>query len=208
MWLKTLRESRWKFNTGAGGGLGLDLFLTSGGVVVLKPPAGPLEQFAYAGTGMGVSVPILKLLRLGKFELPKLNIRGRGVAGAGATKGFDSDGTVYMTEAFRGQELQLKNFEGGVIYIDWSVGYLAGWSGTFMLAGIDPSLMKLATVPVAGTMFLRRAIMSAPVFIKTQGRMEGLADSFGVGLMFGQMTYQGTEPIPRQGPVNELPGVN
>ncbi|WP_431018543.1 hypothetical protein ACQ4K0_10980 [Burkholderia cepacia] len=208
MWIKTLRESQWKFKTGAGGGVGLDLFLASGGVIVLKPPSGQLEQFAYTGTGMGVSVPILKWLKLGKLELPKLNVRGHGVSGAGATKGFDSDGDVYMTEAFHGQELQLKNFEGGVIYIDWSIGYLAGWSGTFMLAGIDPRLMKLATVPVAGGIFMRQAIMSAPIFIKTQGQMEGLADSLGIGLMFGQMTYQGAEPIPKQGPVSELPGVN
>ncbi len=208
MWLKTLRESRWRFNTGAGGGGSLDLLLASGGVIVLKPPSGQLEQFAYAGTGIGVSVPILKWLKLGKLELPKLNVHGRGVAGAGATKGFDSDGVVYMTEAFHGQELQLKNFEGGVIYIDWSIGYLAGWSGTFMLAGIDPRLMRLATLPLAGGMFMRQAIMSAPVFIKTLGKMEGLTDSFGGGLMFGQMTYQGTEPIPRQGPISELPGVN
>ncbi|WP_175861805.1 hypothetical protein [Burkholderia cepacia] len=208
MWIKTLRESEWKYDTGAGGGGGLELLLASGGVMVFDPPSGQPEQFAYAGVGIGLSLPILKWLKLGKLELPKLNVRGRSVGGTGATKGFDSGGTVYMTEAFRGQELQLKNFEGGVIYVDWSIGYLAGWSGTYMLAGIDPHLMKLATVPLAGAVFMRQAIMSAPVCIKTRGRMEGWTDSFGAGVMFGQMTYQGTEPIPRQGPLSELPGVN
>ncbi|WP_157657087.1 hypothetical protein [Burkholderia ubonensis] len=208
MWTKTLRESEWKYDTGAGGGGGIELLLASGGVIVLDPPSGQPEQFKYAGVGVGLSLPVLKWLKLGKLELPKLNVRGRSVGGTGATKGFDSGGTVYMTEAFRGQELQRKNFEGGVIYVDWSVGYLAGWSGTFMLAGIDPRLMTLAMAPFAGGLFMRQAIMSAPVFIKTRGRMEGWTDSFGGGFMFGQMTYQGTEPIPRQGPVSELPGVN
>ncbi|WP_321818263.1 MULTISPECIES: hypothetical protein [unclassified Paraburkholderia] len=208
MWIKTLRESNWKYDTGAGGGGGIDVVLASGGVVVLDPPTGQPEQFAYAGVGMGITFPILKWLKLGKLELPKLNVQGRSVGASGATKGFDSSGKVYMTEAFRGTELEIRNFEGGVIYVDWSLGYLAGWSGTFMLAGIDPRLMKLATVPVAGAAFMRQAIMSAPVFIRTVGRMEGLTDSLGGGIMFGQLTYQSPEPAPKQGPVCEVPGVN
>ncbi|MCA8355093.1 hypothetical protein [Burkholderia cepacia] len=208
MWIKTLRESKWAYDTGAGGGVGLDLLLASGGVMVFDPPSGQPEQFTYASIGAGLSFPILKWLKLGKLELPKLNIHGRSVSGSGATKGFDSTGMVYMTEAFRGQELQVKNFEGGLLYIDLSFGYLAGWSGTFMLAGINPNLMKLAMVPLAGAVFMRQVIMSAPIFIRTRGRMEGWTDSFGGGLMFGQMTYQGKEPIPKQGPISELPGVN
>ena len=49
MWIKTLRESEWKYDTGAGGGAGLELLLASGGVMVFDPPSGQPEQFAYAG---------------------------------------------------------------------------------------------------------------------------------------------------------------
>ncbi|MBN3850508.1 hypothetical protein G3N58_27350 [Paraburkholderia sp. Ac-20342] len=98
-----------------------------------------------------------------------------------------------MTETFHGDELEAQNFEGGIIYLDWSAGYLAGWSGSYLLAGINLEIMKAAMVPWAGGTFLRQAIMSAPVFIKTQGRMEGLTDSIGAGLMFGQIHYQGAE---------------
>lgn len=113
-----------------------------------------------------------------------------------------------MTEAFHGSELQTKNFEGGVIYVDWSIGYLAGWAGSYILAGINPDLMRAAMVPWAGAAFLRQAIMSAPVFIKTHGRMEGITDSMGAGLMFGQMVYHGAEPVPHGGSPSEFPDGN
>ncbi len=113
-----------------------------------------------------------------------------------------------MTESFHGDELQTKNFEGGVIYLDWSIGYLAGWAGSYMLAGINLELMKAAMMPWAGGVFLHRAIMSAPVFIKTHGRMEGLADSIGGGLMFGQMAYQDAEPLPQDNSSSAFPAGN
>ncbi|WP_155635513.1 hypothetical protein [Burkholderia cepacia] len=82
MWIKTLRESKWACDTGAGGGVGLDLLLASGGVMVFDPPSGQPEQFTYASIGAGLSFPILKWLKLGKLELPKLNIHGRSVSGS------------------------------------------------------------------------------------------------------------------------------
>ncbi|MBN3803233.1 hypothetical protein GXB81_09215 [Paraburkholderia sp. Ac-20336] len=173
--------------------MNVDLLLASGGVIVVDPPSGPPRKFEYSGVGIGLSIPILKWLKLQKLELPKISIRGHGIGGSGSAKGFDSNGTVYMTETFHGDELEAQNFEGGIIYLDWSAGYLAGWSGSYLLAGINLELMKAAMVPWAGGTFLRQAIMSAPVFIKTQGRMEGLTDSIGAGLMFGQIHYQGAE---------------
>lgn len=101
-----------------------------------------------------------------------------------------------MTEAFHGAELRTKDFEGGVIYLDWSAGYLAGWAGSYLLAGINRELMEAAMLPWASAAFLRQAIMSAPVFIKTHGQMEGLTDAMGGGLMFGQIVHQGAEPVP------------
>lgn len=205
MWINALRESRWRYDTGAGGGTGLELLLVSGGVIVLDPPSGQPQQFAYTGEGIGVSVPLLKWLKLQKLELPKLTVRGHGIGATGSTKGFDSGGAVYMSEAFHGAELQAKDFAGGVIYIDWSIGYLAGWAGSYMLAGIDPELMTAAMVPWAGAAFIRQAMMSAPVFIKTHGRMEGLTDSMGGGLMFGHMVYEGADPAPQDGTSSDFP---
>jgi len=64
MWIKSLRESQWRYKTGAGGSLNVDLLLASGGVIVVDPPSGPPRKFEYSGVGIGLSIPILKWLKL------------------------------------------------------------------------------------------------------------------------------------------------
>ena len=142
--MKVLRKSKWVFDTSSGGGAGIDLLLASGGVIVLDDPSKQPQQFQYAGIGVGHAFSIPRLMRIPKLELPKIIINGHTAGGSGATKGFWSEGDVFMTEAFRGDELSIKDIEGGVIYADWSAAYLGGIGGSIMFAGINRELM-LAT---------------------------------------------------------------
>jgi hypothetical protein len=200
------RKSKWNYDTGAGISAGFDVFTATDSVLVLDDPSGRAQQFKYTGSGLAAS--ILGLAKF-KLELPKLTILDKSFSASGSTKGFDSDGVVYLTEAFHGADLNIKDIEGGTISFDGSGGYIAGYSGTVMFAGIHMWLMETLIASIGSrfvnNMFLQLALSSAPVVILSYGRTEGLIDSIGLDFMYGQMAYQGPEPIPHERAVREFP---
>jgi hypothetical protein len=181
-------ESSWAFYTSAGGGGGIGPLIVSGGMFVLKDPDGKLQRFNYAGSGLGWSFPLPKLLRTPHLTLPTIMYKGQEIGATGATVDFPGEGIVYITEACHGSDLTPKQIEGGAIYFDAGIGWLRGFSGTIMMAGINPELLE-AGVLIQRVMNL--AISTAPAVIFMYGQNEGLQQSAGLDGMFGQISYKG-----------------
>jgi hypothetical protein len=139
-----LRKSNWTFDTSAGDGGAFGVLLTSGGLIVLDDPEGNPQKFKYGGLGMGLSVPLPKLLHP-KLTLPKITIRGQEIAGTGSTTDFPGKGVVYETVACHGG-LTPQKLDGGVIYFDGSAGFLYGKGVTVMLCGINPELLQIGVL--------------------------------------------------------------
>ncbi|WP_321962616.1 hypothetical protein [Paraburkholderia sp. J7] len=202
-------KSNWTYDTGAGVNLGFHFLTVTDSVLVLDEPSGRAQQFKYTGSGLAASLLGLGHVKLSRLELPKLTILDRNFSGSVSGKGFTSGGAAYMTEAFHGAELHIGDFEGGTVSFDGSGGYIAGWSGSVIFAGIRLTMMEalIASVgiPFARNMFLQLALGSAPIIILNYGQTEGLIDSVGVDFMYGQLTYQGPEPIPHRVPIPEFP---
>ncbi|NML30214.1 hypothetical protein [Paraburkholderia antibiotica] len=73
--MMVLRESRWKFNTSAGAGIGFGAFNSEGGMFALDAPSGQTHEYIFSGFGMGTSRGLAKLLRIPKLALPKVLIK-------------------------------------------------------------------------------------------------------------------------------------
>ncbi|WP_322045256.1 hypothetical protein [Paraburkholderia sp. J67] len=181
-----LRKSSWTFDTSSGGGTGFGALLMSGGLIVLDDPEGNRQKFKYGGLGMGLSVPLPKLLHR-KLTLPKITFRGQEIAGTGSTTDFPSQGVIYETAACHGG-LTPRKLDGGVIYFDGSAGLLYGKGVTVMLCGIDPELLEIGIMmrPV-----MTLAVNTASAVIVFRGVNEGLQEGLSGGLMLGQMQWQG-----------------
>ncbi|NIF77014.1 hypothetical protein F3J20_06295 [Paraburkholderia sp. Cy-641] len=165
----------------------LGAFLVSVGLLVLDDPEGKRQQFKYAGFGMGISVPIPKLLHR-KLTLPQITLKGREIAGTGSTTDFPSNGIVYETAACHGN-LTPQKLEGGAIYFDGSAGLLYGTDVTVLLCGIKPELLEMAIMIQS---FMALAVNAAPAVIVVRGVNEGLQEGLGGGLMPGQIIWKGT----------------
>lgn len=175
----TLRPSKWGYDTGSTGGIGVGALLASGGKFLLTDPTEQDQEFTYAGTGIGSgrTVGFLKIFDIG---LPKFLHLPREVAGTGSTLDYTSSGSVYMTSAFRGSELKRSDFVGGTIYIDAGVGVIAdGYSATIMLLGMNSALMMMG-ISMPQLPFFKLAINEAPAVLVMRG--------FNTGLQSGAMT--------------------
>src|SRR5580698_9345753 len=129
--IDSLRESNWKYDTGASIGIGTALLSTSGGTIRFHDPDDQNQDFSYAGFGIGlfsISTP--------KIKIPRLPVLNRDVTGTGAAKSFDGGALLYMTESFHGRELSKSDIQGGTVYLDAAAGLLAGYTGSVMLLGI------------------------------------------------------------------------
>lgn len=181
-------KSAWSFYTSAGGSASIGPLLASGGMFVLEDPEHNLRRFDYAGFGAGTGQPIPKLLRMPKLALPKITLKGQEFGIAGATKDFPTNGVVYITEACHGADLTPEQLEGGAIYFDLGAGWLRGYSGTLMVAGINPELLQMG---IMIQRLIELAISCAPAVILMSGQNEGLQESVSADFMFGQITYKG-----------------
>jgi hypothetical protein len=182
------RESAWTFHTSAGGGGGLGDYVASKGMFVLKDPKGNLQQFNYGGIGLGISVPIPKLMRKPHLALPNITLRGHELTLSGASVDFPSDGTVFVTEACRGPDVTIGQLEGATIYFDLAVGWLRGHSWTIMIAGINQELLELGVMMRPAW---NLAIATAPAVIFMHGDNEGVQQSAGIDGVFGGIQYAG-----------------
>lgn len=196
-----LRPSKWNYQTGATGGVGIEFVVASGGLIVLHDPAGQEQDFHYGGVGVGLSAGLkIPKIKLPKFTIPEIKmpkIGGRSVGGAGSTKDFTSAGSVYMTSAFQGQELTRADFQGGTIYVDAGAGLIVGYAGSAMLLGMNASLLALGAGPglamamaagPAGLIWLvEQAIESAPAVLLMHGWTVGPQAAVGAGILAGYL---------------------
>ncbi|MGE8158617.1 hypothetical protein ACQKRQ_00485 [Paraburkholderia sp. NPDC080076] len=81
-----------------------------------------------------------------------------------------------------------ENLEGGTIYVEGAAGYLFGGTGSFMLLGVNRELLLMGVVKPD---LIGMAIRSAPAAVVIAGVNEGLQDTVGFVLMFGQVKYKG-----------------
>ncbi|MFT4066272.1 hypothetical protein [Paraburkholderia sp.] len=163
----------------------------------LDAPSSQTHQYVYSGSGMGTSRGLSSLLRIPRFALPKVVVKENELSGSGSTTDFMSRGTLYLTDSFRGTDLvNPKSLEGGTIYLEGAAGYLFGGTGSFMLLGIDRDLLLMGIVKPD---LIGMAIRSAPAAMVVGGVNEGLQDTAGFALMFGQVKYSGlyAETSPR-----------
>ena len=182
------KESLWTFHTSEGGSGGLGDYIASKGMFVLKDPRGKLQQFNYGGVGLGLSVPIPKLMRKPHLALPDIMFHGREFSFSGATADFPSDGSVYITEACHGPDLTIDQLEGSTIYYDLAIGWIRGYSWTLMIAGINQELLELGVMMRPAW---NLAIATAPAVIFMHGQNAGMQQSIGVDGVFGGLQYTG-----------------
>lgn len=171
------KESKWIFDTSATGGVGVGLVTGSGGLIQLKNPAGMPVKFHYGGAGVGLSAGG-KLPKIPK--VPKIDLKGK--SGSGSTTDFTSNGAVYITEAFEGDELDTDDFRGPCIFLDGGAGLIVGYSGTAFLVGIDPIKLALA---VANPVAIQLAYASAKAVVCVRGWNTGAQAGGGVSINMG-----------------------
>ncbi|BFG75395.1 hypothetical protein PTKU46_34280 [Paraburkholderia terrae] len=184
-----LRKSQWQFNTSAGTGIGLGAFNNEAGMFALDAPHNRTHKYVYSGFGLGQSRGLSTLLRLPRLALPKVIIKNDELNGSGSTTDFASRGWLYLTNSLNGTDLgKPEDLEGGTIYLEGAAGYLFGGTGSFMLLGISRKLLLMGIVKPD---LIGMAIRSAPAALITAGVNEGMQDTVGVALMFGQVEYRG-----------------
>lgn len=181
--MSVFRESGWTFDSSAGYGLGLQFLSASGGKIVMRDPKKQSHGFYYSGFGVTAGFPIPKI------KLPPLPGVNRNISATGAPDSFESAGIMYMTDSFLGSELTKSDIQGGAIYFDVSGGLLAAAGMSFMLLGINISLlMPLVLNPGLFANLASNAIKSAPALLVMGGTAEGLiASVVGGGAMIGHL---------------------
>ena len=182
MSLVDLERSHWKYETGATGGIGIEFVAASGGAIYLDDPAGKVERFFFGGLGAGLSFG-LKIPKL-----PKLQLRGKSIAGAGSTKDFTSRGRVWKRTRFHGRELARSDLQGAVVFVEGAIGLGVGASGDAMLFGINPFLLTLAiSNPLLQTVLMPRALDTAAGAMAFIGLNAGPQAGGGVAGLVGYM---------------------
>ena len=87
---------------------GLGYFAASGGEVVLNPPSGAPKGFYYGAAGVGLSIGLKKIPKIGKIlDARSLSERGTGVV---APKSFWNHGVVYGVDGVSGDEQSVQDF--------------------------------------------------------------------------------------------------
>ncbi|NHZ36739.1 hypothetical protein [Massilia rubra] len=158
--------------TSATGGVGLGFFAASGGLVRLKDPSGKLVDLHYGAVGLGLSQGF-KSPKLPKLpEFPQLNVQSK--SGALSTTDFPAFGNVFVTKAHTNDDLTLDDIKGNCIICEIGAGYIAGYSATAILVGINPAYLGFGQVgPVL-------AAASAKGIIIMHGVNAGLQIGYGV----------------------------
>lgn len=181
MSITDLTPSGWSYETGATGGLGVAFVAGSGGALYLNPPGGGQETFYFgalgAGWSFGFKIP----------KLPKVQLRGKSIAGAGSIKQFPSGGLIWRRESL-GKELTKSDIQGGVVFVEGAIGLGVGASGDAMLFGINPAALMggLATLTVAPQV-LTGALMTAKGAMTFGGVNVGLQAGGGIAGLVGLM---------------------
>ncbi|APR38094.1 hypothetical protein [Paraburkholderia sp. SOS3] len=156
---------------------------------VLDDPSQSAHQYVYSGFGPSMSSSLAERLHVPRASLPKFIFKKDELSGSGSTADFTSAGTLFLTESFKGVDLNNpKSLEGATVYLEGAVGYLFGGTGSLMLLGINRQLLLMAMV---SPVMMRAAIASAPAVLTISGVNEGLQDIAGFGFLLGQVSYRG-----------------
>ena len=130
-----LRKSQWQFNTSAGAGIDFGVFNSEGGMFAVCAPSGQTYGYTFSGFGMGKSQGLSTMLRIPRFSLPKVKVKGDELSGSGSTTAFTSRGWLYLTDSFKGTDIvNPRSLEGGTIYLEGAAGYLFGGTGSLCLS--------------------------------------------------------------------------
>lgn len=178
--MEDLRLSKWKFDTSDGLSLGFAFTAMSGGLVSLIDPKKKTHHFHYGGFGVGGSVGF----SLTKIEMPKGIIENYIPSGSGSLTSFPSKGTVYMTRAFKGDELTKADICGVAAYAEFGASAVAGYGGTIMFLGLN-QLLVLAGEAAPPLHLIGLAIAEAPAILVMQGSSVGPSVSFGANGLLG-----------------------
>jgi outer membrane protein OmpA-like peptidoglycan-associated protein len=118
-----MRLSHWKFDNSATFGAGAGIFTGGGGKLWFKTDDGNTTFFYYGGVGFGLGIG----LKLGKTDV---NL-------GGSTTDMFNAGAVFMTDGFKGRELEPDDFTGFCTITDITVSAGRGGSATAMFAGMS-----------------------------------------------------------------------
>jgi hypothetical protein len=166
------KESAWKFNTFGSGGLSVGFVAVSGGQVVLDDPSGNATTFTYGGAGGGLSAG-LKIPKIGKIQIKT----PKGPAtGSGGPMAFPSTGALYITDAFKGDELSTSDIQGLCAFVEVGGGIIGGGSGVAML--LDLNGWWLAGIPTTVPLLLGSAsamLLMAGLNVGVQAQVGGAA---------------------------------
>lgn len=186
-----VNESRWQYQTASGGGLTVVMVAGSGGSIILRSPQGEDVSYRYGGVGVGVGFGA-RLPRFGKINI---QIKGKGVAAAGAAEAFPSTGKVFVSDALVDRDLTSDDITGPCMYTEVGVGLGIGGSATALLFGLDPKLLALsvalssnpATSLIASSTVNRQLARSAKGAVVMAGVNAGLQAGGGAAIYMGYL---------------------
>ncbi|TCP71724.1 hypothetical protein [Sphingomonas sp. PP-CE-1G-424] len=173
--------SKWTYETGATGGIGIAIVAVSGGAIFLKSPKGNVERFVFGGLGAGWSAGF-KIPKM-----PKVAIRGKNVAGAVSTKDFPSVGWVFRSAKLGNRDLTADDIRGAVVFVEGGLGLIGGAAVDGMLFGINPVMLLAGITNPALSMLTSRAIADAAGAVIFGGLNVGVQAGGGIAGLVGYM---------------------
>lgn len=130
-----LVPSQWTYDTGATGGVGIGFIAGAGGALYFRGPGGEQQIFHFGALGAGLSFGV-KLPKL-----PKPQIRGKGLSGAGSVTQLPSVGRLWKRSWFGQRELTRNDIQGAIVFLEGALGLGVGGSGDVMLFGINSAAL-------------------------------------------------------------------
>jgi hypothetical protein len=121
--LRMRKRSAWEFSTSMGRSISVLFVGAAAGGIILTSPTGGNVLFNYGSAGVGLSVGIKYSTSFSTYD---------------ATSG----GRVYLLDTFSGDELAVRDIEGGCLIGEFSLGAALGGSFTGMLLGIPLQVLE------------------------------------------------------------------
>lgn len=128
------RKSKWKFKTSSGAAISFDFVGAQKSSFTLENGGGLIQKFDYAAAGAGLSVgPPTKVL----------DQKPPSIGASGSTEDYWSVGSIYLTEGFSKEELDVSDVEGLCQIFEAGASAYIGITGTFMALGIPTDRMPM-----------------------------------------------------------------
>jgi hypothetical protein len=181
-------ESRWTYDTSAGGGVGVGPVSVSRGMFVLDDPSDRKYKYRYetGGLGLGSGLRLPSRLQLPEIKLPRFISKDGTITGTGATTDFFGRGVIYR---FKEKELEANDFAGMTLSLEVSAGVLVAAAGTLFLTGLN--IKMIAAWIFNPGLFTNALFSTATSMILMGGASEGLIDGISLQPMIGSISYEG-----------------